>query len=54
MEVDREYGLTYIKSRNYVALKFLELAYSWSKREVIFCKDKTVSGKWVLIVKDAI
>lgn len=54
MEVQRECGLTFIKSRNKVALKFLELEYFWDKREVVFCKDPDVFGKWVLIVKDRI
>lgn len=54
MEVQRECGLTFIKSKNYVALKYLEMEYFWTKRETVFCLDKTALGKWVLIVKDVI
>lgn len=54
MGTEREYGLTYIKSRNYVALKFLEIEYFWKKREVIFVNQPLSDGKYCLIVKDAI
>jgi len=54
MEVQREYGFMYVKSRDYAALKFLELEFILKRRETFFVEKQISNGKHVLIVKDAI
>lgn len=52
MGVERKDGLTFIKSRNYVVLRFLELEFCLAKRIAVFVDQPMSDGKYVLIIKD--
>ena len=52
MKVEKEYGLLFIKSRNYVFLKFMELELAWQHREPVFLKDQLPDGNWCLVAKE--
>lgn len=52
MSVEKEYGLLFIKSRNYVFLKFMELELAWQHREPVFLKDQLPDGNWCLVAKE--